>query len=516
MAYPNGEIPESLLVRRGPTIEGGDALLMPGTAVKFDRLTELGQARHGWTPRISGPDDAYRRLSVQVDYKNRYGPDAATPGTSSHGGWFQGRESGALDIGNYEEIGKAAFYALAREAGFVVDFFAWEPWHIIDYSPWDVPTSDTPLTLSEEDTMIRIQSPGRGIALVGPGYYRHLTTDEEVEQSAALISKHLSGNDRQFDLWVSLAFGGRTSGVEAATAKVLAALGKAPAPEPGPDPKPPVDPKPEPVLPFTIDISRNQNGGKGFTTAQFAAFKAAGVGTVIPKLIGANNTDYPLYTELVHQDPARAAGMTLGHYIANGQVGTPAQIAKAVHATGQVRPGEVFWLDVEDWAEDGVRRWTPAECEAVVLALRDEFKPLTEQGIYLNLSLANTGGYREMMDRLGLRLWLAAYQDAPDVLLAGGWTRKPDLWQFTSSNLPGLRGIYDANLDINRAGTTVWLVSDLQEALNTWGGAGTLTVDNDKGAKTNAAVMQFQRVFNLKVDGVPGPVTLAKLAEVVG
>ena len=283
-----------------------------------------------------------------------------------------------------------------------------------------------------------------------------------------------------------------------------------PDPEPG-NPDPPASPGP-----YTIDISRNQNGGAGFTKSQFEAFKTKGVGAVIAKLLGANNPDYPLYTELVHQDNARAAGMVLGHYIANGQVGTPAQIAKATLATGQVRPGEVLWQDVEDWAEDGVRRWTPAECEAVVLALRDEFKPLTEQGIYLNLSLANTGGYREMMDRLGLRLWLAAYQDAPDVLLAGGWNRKPDLWQFTSSNLPGLRGIYDANLDINRAGATVWLVSDLQEALNAWGGAGTLIVDNDKGAKTTAAVMQFQRVFNLKVDGVPGPVTLAKLAEVVG
>ncbi|WP_336630034.1 MULTISPECIES: peptidoglycan-binding protein [unclassified Microbacterium] len=271
---------------------------------------------------------------------------------------------------------------------------------------------------------------------------------------------------------------------------------------------------PEPVLPLTIDISRNQNDGNGFTVPQFVQMRRAGVGTVICKLLGANNADYPLYTELVHQDPARAAGMKLGHAIANGQVGTPAQIAKATLATGQVRPGEVLWQDVEDWPEDDVRRWTPAECEAVALAFRDAGKPLSEQGIYLNLSLANSGGYREMMDRLGLQLWLAAYTDG-DVLLEGGWTRRPVLWQFTSDNIPALRGIYDAPLDVNRSGATVWLVSDLQTALNKANGAN-LIVDNDKGAKTVAEIVAFQKAHDLKPDGVAGPITLGKLAEVAG
>lgn len=232
------------------------------------------------------------------------------------------------------------------------------------------------------------------------------------------------------------------------------------------------------------------------------------------KLLGANNPTFPLYSELVHQEPARAAGLTVGHYIANGQVGTPTQVARAAMATGQVRPGEVLWLDVEDWLDDGVRRWTPAECEAIVLALRDAGKPLGEQGIYLNLDLANTGGYRAVMDRLGLRLWLAAYTDAPVVLLRGGWTRKPDLWQYTSDNIPALRAMYNANLDVNRSGATVWLVADLQKALNKLGAG--LTVDNDFGRKTAAAVADFQEKHGLAVDGDPGPRTLTKLAEVAG
>lgn len=63
----------------------------------------------------------------------------------------------------------------------------------------------------EHTVFIRIQSPARGIALIGPGYYRHLANDEEVQQSGDLVAKHLNGNDRQFDLWVSMALAGRAA-----------------------------------------------------------------------------------------------------------------------------------------------------------------------------------------------------------------------------------------------------------------------------------------------------------------
>lgn len=186
-------------------------------------------------------------------------------------------------------------------------------------------------------------------------------------------------------------------------------------------------------------------------------------------------------------------------------------------ATSQVRSGEILWQDVEDWPEDGVRHWTPAEAEAVALAMRDAGKPLNEQGIYLNLALANGGGYREMMDRHGLHLWLAAYTDAPVVLLEGGWTRKPLLWQYTSSNIPALKGIYGGNLDVNRSGAAVWLVSDLQAALNKATNSA-LVVDNDKGEKTTAAVLAFQKTAFTdpsEWDGIPGSKTLTKLQEAI-
>jgi murein DD-endopeptidase MepM/ murein hydrolase activator NlpD len=72
------------------------------------------------------------------------------------------------------------------------------------------PLTSPPLT-TNGDEMIRIQSPARGIALIGPGYYRHLNTDEEVQNSGPLITAHVNGNDRQFDLWVAMAFQGNSS-----------------------------------------------------------------------------------------------------------------------------------------------------------------------------------------------------------------------------------------------------------------------------------------------------------------
>lgn len=59
-----------------------------------------------------------------------------------------------------------------------------------------------------EDDMYLISAPGRGQALIGPGYYRHLATPEEVEAAAPIVTRTLAGNDRQWDLWRSLALEG--------------------------------------------------------------------------------------------------------------------------------------------------------------------------------------------------------------------------------------------------------------------------------------------------------------------
>lgn len=70
------------------------------------------------------------------------------------------------------------------------------------------PITPSPTPILSGDTMIRIQSTNRGIALIGAGYYRQLRSTEEVQQSDPIIEKHITGNDRQFDLWVSMALSG--------------------------------------------------------------------------------------------------------------------------------------------------------------------------------------------------------------------------------------------------------------------------------------------------------------------
>jgi len=76
-----------------------------------------------------------------------------------------------------------------------------DPWGLIQQQLFE----------GDDMALIRIQSPARGIALIGPGYYRHLNTTEEVVQSASIIAKHVQGNDRQFDLWVSMARDGQAA-----------------------------------------------------------------------------------------------------------------------------------------------------------------------------------------------------------------------------------------------------------------------------------------------------------------
>lgn len=124
--YANGEVPTSLLVQR-PSAGKDPCLMMPGTAAKHDQLVQLGAA-HGWVPMVSGPADAYRRLAVQESYWNSMpSGQAAYPGTSSHGGTFDfgngAVEQGAVDYGNWSDIGWELFQQLTEQAGFVPGVF---------------------------------------------------------------------------------------------------------------------------------------------------------------------------------------------------------------------------------------------------------------------------------------------------------------------------------------------------------------------------------------------------------
>jgi murein DD-endopeptidase MepM/ murein hydrolase activator NlpD len=87
-------------------------------------------------------------------------------------------------------------------------------WHMIDpagrrINPLTYVNPTNPPLDIWRDTMKLIQSTNRGIALIGPGYFRPLRTDEEVHAAVALVGNPIVGNDRQFDLWRSIAFDGQ-------------------------------------------------------------------------------------------------------------------------------------------------------------------------------------------------------------------------------------------------------------------------------------------------------------------
>jgi hypothetical protein len=64
-------------------------------------------------------------------------------------------------------------------------------------------------TVQEDDDMQLIQGDTRGIALVGPGYFRHLNDDEEVAIATKMYGDPKVRDDRGYDVAKALALGGR-------------------------------------------------------------------------------------------------------------------------------------------------------------------------------------------------------------------------------------------------------------------------------------------------------------------
>lgn len=146
--YPNGKIPDHLLIRRG------DFLLTAGTWAKFDDLVARVKRREDVTLRISTGSipatrgaGAFRTYKMQVLVKAYWtlrgkSHMAAYPGTSSHGGEFNGVDALAIDITNYSQIPLHVFFEEGRAAGFQMGYFdgrngrPYEPWHIIDRDPY--------------------------------------------------------------------------------------------------------------------------------------------------------------------------------------------------------------------------------------------------------------------------------------------------------------------------------------------------------------------------------------------
>ena len=150
MVWKNGYIPDSDLVvfQRGHNSTDGDWYwaLTPGTLAKLNALIARAQKRTGRTLRPSDGYSCYRPIPAQQTARRLCGNGAAVVGTSSHGGWWEGRETLAIDIGNWAWVyenhgGRAAFYEDARAVGLTPGMISRErgypdePWHLIDLNP---------------------------------------------------------------------------------------------------------------------------------------------------------------------------------------------------------------------------------------------------------------------------------------------------------------------------------------------------------------------------------------------
>ncbi|WP_336647514.1 peptidoglycan-binding protein [Microbacterium sp. MMO-10] len=292
-----------------------------------------------------------------------------------------------------------------------------------------------------------------------------------------------------------------------------------PAPVPGtPDPEPP---KPQPLPLFFPDISHWQ---PGVTADIVQSWKSAGATRIMIKAGGGNNGRYESDKHREQVAAAHACGLPADRYWFNGQDASVSDqvnfLVDMLKAT-PLQAGELVMWDAEPEESNGVvytRAWTPAEVVTAAQRAVARGVPFSQQLIYLN-SAQTTGSvdWSPVVD-LGIRLVVADYwanDGTPGGMpLVGFWPREQiHAWQFTSQ---GKLGTYSGDLDLNTGDLRrVWTVADLQAALNIANGAA-LVVDNRKGAKTNAEIIVFQKSQNLKPDGIAGPATLTKLAEVAG
>jgi len=155
--YSNGRIPLDLLVvfARGWNKTDGNWFhaLSPATYAKHLALVERAKRRTGRKLVISGGWSAYRPYEAQVLARQIHGNWAAVPGTSSHGGFWEGRQTLAMDYGNWKYVygngdgedtydKRAAFFADCRAVGLEPDLisprrgYPDEPWHVVDLDPW--------------------------------------------------------------------------------------------------------------------------------------------------------------------------------------------------------------------------------------------------------------------------------------------------------------------------------------------------------------------------------------------
>lgn len=138
----------------------------PATIARWNALVADVKKHEGVTLTITSGPNAYRDYDQQVAMRRKHGLGAATPGTSSHGGFWEGRDTMAIDVNNWAVLGQAKFYSYARKHGFSPGLISTsrgyarnEPWHIVDLHPWTMPAgtsgNETNQNQKDEEEMPR-------------------------------------------------------------------------------------------------------------------------------------------------------------------------------------------------------------------------------------------------------------------------------------------------------------------------------------------------------------------------
>jgi hypothetical protein len=194
--YQNGYIPAELLIEFDHGYNSTDLnwyhALSPATYYRHRLLLDIAFKRTGRWLQITRGWSAYRPYAAQVLARKIWGIGAAIPGNSSHGGTFNGRQSLAMDYGNWQSVyggdtatTRAQFGADCRAAGL---------------SPFVI------------TVLGKGKSADRGWALFAPGYFKLLTDEEFGNQP--FTTRRVEGNDRQYDLWRNIATSGQGFTVE--------------------------------------------------------------------------------------------------------------------------------------------------------------------------------------------------------------------------------------------------------------------------------------------------------------
>lgn len=149
MAFKNGRVPQDKLITFAsgwlPNEGTWYHQLPPGTFAKHLSLVALAKRNTGRTLKPSEGWSCYRPLNIQEYAKKVHGIWAATPGTSSHGMFWERIECSAIDYGNWSYVyngDRAAFYrdvrAVGLEPGLISPQRGYpdEPWHVVDKKPW--------------------------------------------------------------------------------------------------------------------------------------------------------------------------------------------------------------------------------------------------------------------------------------------------------------------------------------------------------------------------------------------